>query len=100
MQLPPALEQVFRINISAGMVKGFHSGGHYFHRGAGVAFGGKLLMFGLGTVFILTLAVMAMQSASNWVKTRYSRPDYSRAAGFGVFVIVVLVLGFAMARFL
>ena len=100
MQIPPALEQIFRVNFSAGLVNGSHSGGHYFHRGAGVAIGGKLLMFGLGTVFVLTLATMAMLSASDWTKKRYNQPDYSRAAGIGIFLIVVLVLGFAMARFL
>ena len=92
------IEQILRIEFSASLTNGFHSG--HMHRGAGVAFGGKLLMFGLGTVFIFALAAMAMSSASDWTKTRYNRPDYSRGAGLAVFLIVVLVLGFAMARLL
>jgi Mn2+/Fe2+ NRAMP family transporter len=70
------------------------------HRAPGVIFGGKLLMFGLGGVVVLTLAVMATLSASDWTKKRYEQPDYSRAAAVGAFVIVVLVLGFVLSRLL
>jgi hypothetical protein len=100
MQMPPALEQIFRMNLSTGLVNGSHSGSRYFHRGAGVAFGGKLLMLGLGATFAIALAIMAMRSASEWTRTQYGRPDYSHAAGIGAFLVVLLVLGFAMARFL
>jgi Mn2+/Fe2+ NRAMP family transporter len=88
------------MEFSAGLVNGFHSGGRYFHRGAGVEFGAKLLIFGLGITFAIALGIMAMRSASDWTVRQYKRPEYSRAAGLGVFLFVVLVLGFAMARFL
>jgi len=91
------VEGLFRLDVSASVARGFHSGGHW-SRAAGVMFGGKLLMLGLGAMVVFALATMAMLSASDWTRRRYKTTDYSRAAGIGVFVVVLLVLGFALAR--
>ncbi len=93
-------EWIFRTGPSAHLVRGFgHVGGHMF-RGGGIILGGKLLAIGLAAVVTLTLAAMATLSASDWMKKQAGGADYSRAAGWVVFLVVALVLGLVLARFL
>jgi hypothetical protein len=74
------------------------------HRGAGIEFGGRLLLLGVAAIVLFVLAAMAAPSISAQVDKYYKMPKVSGSAAWGVVHIVVFVLAImlllALARFL
>lgn len=98
--LDRALFDFLNLGFSAHILRGGfgHFGGH--HRGAGIIFGARLLELGLAATVALIVAAMATLSVSDWVRQHYGDPDYAQAAGVVTFIVVVVVLGSGIARFL
>lgn len=61
-------------------------------------FGAKLLETCLAAVIALAIATVANGAVAGWVRQRYGEP-YANAAGWGVFLVIAVALGFAIARF-
>jgi hypothetical protein len=78
--------------------RGVHFAG--VRHAAGFAFAGRLLEVGLAAILCFGLAATASLVTSDWAQNRHAGSELSRAAGILSFVIVLGVLGLALARFL
>lgn len=70
------------------------------HRAHGIAFVGKFFALGLASIVALTAGAMATLSVSNWIEKRYGNTQYARAAGWMTFLVITIVIGLGIARFL
>jgi hypothetical protein len=89
-----------RIEASARFGGGYgHLGGH-MRRGAGLIIGGKLMIIGLVAIVACVLAGIASLSASEWLTKRYGQADYTRIAGWIIFVVAAISVILVLARFI
>ena len=95
----PLLGRLFSIPFEASLLRGGRAFGHFRH-GAGIMFGGKMLELALAGIVALACAAMVTTGVSDWVEKRYGNSDYARVAGWGAFLVVAIVLGAGIARFL
>jgi hypothetical protein len=96
----PLLDRLLLIPFSAPLGRGFgHMGGH-FNRGVRLQFGLRLIIVLLVAIPTIVLASQAARSASEWTARRYGQLQMSRAAGLAIFLAIILVVGFALARIL
>jgi len=95
----PDLLRTLTIPFEASLLKGGGGFGHFRGHHAGIVFGARMLELGAAAIAALVCAAMATVMVSDWIEKRYGNPDYARAAGFGTFLIITLILGAGIARF-
>jgi len=90
--------RILGADASARLAGGFGYGGAHWHHGHGIVLGSKLVLVGMVAIFGFVLAAMASMSASDWMGKRRMEPGHARALRLVIFLVVVLVLGFGVAR--